>query len=46
MTRKKSRGAVPIHPGEILLEEFLRAYTPPVSRVEAADRSRRPARSW
>ena len=30
--------AEPIHPGEILLEEFLKAYDPPVSQTEAADR--------
>ena len=35
---KKGRGAAPIHPGEILLEEFLNSYDPPVSQVEAADR--------
>ncbi len=35
---KKGRGAAPIHPGEILLEEFLKSYDPPVSQVEAADR--------
>ena len=34
----KPRGAAPIHPGEILLEEFLKAYDPPVSQVDAADR--------
>ena len=28
--------AEPIHPGEILLEEFLKAYDPPVSQTEAA----------
>jgi addiction module HigA family antidote len=28
----------PIHPGEILLEEFLKAYDPPVTQVEAAER--------
>src|ERR1700730_5291753 len=38
MAITKTRGAAPIHPGEILLEEFLKAYTPPVSQVEAADR--------
>ena len=30
--------AEPIHPGEILLEEFLKAYDPQVSQTEAADR--------
>ena len=30
--------APPIHPGEILLDEFLKAYTPPVTQVEAAAR--------
>jgi addiction module HigA family antidote len=30
--------AEPIHPGEILLEEFLKAYEPPVSQTEAAER--------
>jgi addiction module HigA family antidote len=30
--------AEPIHPGEILLEEFLNAYEPPVSQTEAAER--------
>ena len=35
---KKRRGDAPIHPGEILLEEFLKSYDPLVSRVEAADR--------
>jgi addiction module HigA family antidote len=35
---KKGRGAAPTHPGEILLEEFLKSYDPPVSQVEAADR--------
>lgn len=30
--------AEPIHPGEILLEEFLKAYAPPVSQTEAAER--------
>jgi addiction module HigA family antidote len=38
MAITKTRGAAPIHPGEILLEEFLKAYDPPVSQVEAADR--------
>jgi addiction module HigA family antidote len=33
----------PIHPGEILLEEFLKAYDPPVSQVEAAQRMHIPA---
>ena len=28
----------PIHPGEILLEEFLKSYHPPVSQTDAADR--------
>ncbi len=28
----------PIHPGEILLEEFLKSYSPPVSQTDAADR--------
>ena len=28
----------PIHPGEILLEEFLKSYNPPVSQTDAADR--------
>lgn len=31
-------GAEPIHPGEILLEEFLNHYDPPVTQVEAATR--------
>ena len=35
---KKVCGAAPIHPGEILLEEFLKSYDPP------SRRSRRPAR--
>jgi len=35
---KKRRGDAPIHPGEILLEEFLKSYDPPVSQVEAAHR--------
>ena len=35
---KKAHGAVPIHPGEILLEEFLKSYDPPVSQVQAAAR--------
>ena len=30
--------AEPIHPGEILLEEFLKSYDPPVSQTEAAER--------
>lgn len=30
--------ANPIHPGEILLEEFLKSYDPPVSQTEAAAR--------
>jgi addiction module HigA family antidote len=30
--------AEPIHPGEILLEEFLKGYDPPVSQTDAADR--------
>ena len=30
--------ADPIHPGEILLEEFLRSYNPPVSQTDAAAR--------
>ena len=30
--------ADPIHPGEILLEEFLKSYNPPVSQTDAADR--------
>ena len=30
--------AEPIHPGEILFEEFLNAYEPPVSQTEAAER--------
>ena len=30
--------AEPIHPGEILIEEFLRAYDPPISQTEAAAR--------
>jgi addiction module HigA family antidote len=30
--------AEPIHPGEILLEEFLKAYDPPVSQTKAAER--------
>ncbi len=34
--------AEPIHPGEILLEEFLNAYDPPVSQTDAADRMRIP----
>jgi addiction module HigA family antidote len=38
MTKKMRRGAPPIHPGEILLEEFLKSYTPPVSQVDAATR--------
>ena len=29
---KKGRGAAPIHPGEILLEEFLKSYDPPDGR--------------
>jgi addiction module HigA family antidote len=37
-TTTKTRGAAPIHPGEILLEEFLKAYDPPVSQVQAAAR--------
>lgn len=28
--------AEPIHPGEILLEEFLNAYAPPISQTDAA----------
>src|SRR5262245_54421475 len=28
----------PTHPGELLLEEFLKAYDPPVSQTEAAKR--------
>ena len=39
---KKARGTAPIHPGEILLEEFLKNYDPPVSQVEAADRMHMP----
>jgi addiction module HigA family antidote len=35
--------APPIHPGEILLEEFLKAYDPPVTQVEAAQRMHIPA---
>ena len=38
MTKKRRGGVAPIHPGEILLEEFLKGYDPPVSQVEAADR--------
>jgi addiction module HigA family antidote len=38
MITKKIRGAEPIHPGEILLEEFLEQYDPPISQVDAADR--------
>lgn len=30
--------AEPIHPGEILLEEFLNAYDPPVTQSAAAER--------
>ena len=37
-----SQTTTPIHPGEILLEEFLKASTPPVSQVEAASRMRIP----
>ena len=39
---KTRRGAAPIHPGEILLEEFLNAYDPPVSQVDAAARMHMP----
>lgn len=39
---KKSRIA-PVHPGEILLEEFLKGYDPPVSQVDAAARMHIPA---
>lgn len=39
---KSIRGAPPIHPGEILLEEFLNNYDPPVSQVEAAERMHMP----
>jgi addiction module HigA family antidote len=35
---KTVQGAEPIHPGEILLEEFLKNYDPPVSQVDAAAR--------
>lgn len=38
-----TKTAEPIHPGEILLEEFLKAYDPPVSQVEAANRMHIPA---
>ena len=38
MATTKTRGPRPIHPGEILLEEFLKVYDPPVSQVDAADR--------
>jgi len=36
------RGTSPIHPGEILLEEFLNQYDPPVSQVDAAERMHMP----
>jgi len=32
----------PIHPGEILLQEFLQQYDPPVSQVDAARRMHMP----
>jgi antitoxin HigA-1 len=38
MKTTTSRDAEPIHPGEILLEEFLKQYDPPVSQVDAAAR--------
>jgi addiction module HigA family antidote len=39
---KPTPGAAPIHPGEILLEEFLNNYDPPVSQVDAAERMHMP----
>jgi addiction module HigA family antidote len=33
---KRPSTAAPIHPGKILLEEFLKQYDPPVSQVDAA----------
>lgn len=40
MTTKTRR---PTHPGEILLEEFFKAYDPPVSQADAAARMHMPA---
>ncbi len=38
-----TKTAEPIHPGEILLEEFLKNYDPPVTQAEAAERMHIPA---
>jgi addiction module HigA family antidote len=39
----RAQAIAPIHPGEILLEEFLNAYDPPVTQIAAAERMHIPA---
>jgi hypothetical protein len=39
MTKTTTTARAPIHPVEILLEDFLKNYDPPVSQVEAGRRT-------